>query len=123
MSRLVLLITSDLACLSSVSGAASRAGYELNTAMTISSIDEKLAEGEPALAIIDLSMPGLNLGELLPTLRARLSQQSRVVAFGSHVHKSLLAAARDAGCDLVISRGEFHARMDDFLRLSSGPDS
>jgi hypothetical protein len=36
----------------------------------------------------------------------------RVVAFGPHVHEERLAAARNAGCDEVVSRGEFFARLD-----------
>ncbi|HEX7376147.1 MAG TPA: GNAT family N-acetyltransferase [Pirellulales bacterium] len=116
MPEAVLLITSDLACLSSVSGAARRTGCELRTAMNISAIDDKLAEAPPGLIVIDLSTAGLNVTELVHRLRARLAAGVRIVGFGSHVHKSLLAAAEEAGCDLVVSRGEFHARMDDFLR-------
>lgn len=116
MPDAVLLITSDLACLSSVSGAARRTGCELRTAMNVSAIDGKLAEAPPRLIVIDLSTAGLNVIELVRKLRTRLAAGVRMVAFGSHVHKSLLAAATEAGCDLVVSRGEFHARMDDFLR-------
>lgn len=112
----LLLITSDLACLSSVAGAAQRTGCELLTAMSPSAIDDKLAEGSPTRVIVDLSTAGLKLTELVPKLRARLSDEARIVAFGSHVHTALLASAREAGCDLVVSRGEFHARMDDYLR-------
>lgn len=85
--------------------------------MSIAAIDEKLAEEPPVLVVIDLSTPGLKLSELVPQLRTRLAASARIIAFGSHVHTALLAQARDAGCDLVVSRGEFHARMDDFLRL------
>lgn len=116
MAEPVLLITSDLACLSSVSGAARRVGSDLRTAMTIAAIDEKLSEEPPAMVILDLSTAGLKVSELVPKLRARLSEKVRTLAFGSHVHTAQLAAARAAGCDLVVSRGEFHARMDDFLR-------
>ncbi|MGH7134459.1 MAG: hypothetical protein ACREHD_01890 [Pirellulales bacterium] len=111
-----MLITSDLGCTSSVTGAAARTGAPLRTALGASSIDEKLAEATPALVIVDLSMPGLKPAELIPSLRARLPEQARILAFGSHVHTALLAAAREAGCDVVISRGEFHAHMDDYLR-------
>jgi DNA-binding NarL/FixJ family response regulator len=116
MTTCILLITSDLGCMSSVTGAAKRTGAELRTALGASSIDDKLAETAPALVIVDLSMPGLKPAELIPSLRARLPDDARILAFGSHVHTALLAAAREAGCDVVVSRGEFHARMDDYLR-------
>jgi DNA-binding response OmpR family regulator len=111
----VLLITSDLACSSSVAGAAQRAGVELRTALGPAAIEAKLAGEPPALVILDLSTPGANARELVPQLRTRLATSGRIVAFGPHVHTGTLAAAREAGCDLVISRGEFHARVDEYL--------
>ncbi|HVA45666.1 MAG TPA: hypothetical protein VNH11_04700 [Pirellulales bacterium] len=114
MAAPVLLITADLACVSAVTGAASRAGAELRTALGTSAIEERLEGEAPALVIIDLSTPGLKIGELMPELRSRLPQ-AKVIAFGPHVHTGLLAAARQAGCDLVVSRGELHARIDRLL--------
>jgi DNA-binding NarL/FixJ family response regulator len=117
----VLLISSDLACASSVAGAASRTGMTLRTAMGVSAIDAKLAEQAPALVLLDLSMAGVAPAELVPKLRASLSPDARVLAFGSHVHTRLLAAAREAGCDLVVSRGELFARIDGYLTPPRGP--
>jgi len=42
-----------------------------------------------------------------------------VVAFGPHVHEERLAAAREAGCDEVLSRGEFFARVNAIVQGSS----
>jgi DNA-binding NarL/FixJ family response regulator len=112
----IVLITSDLACASSVAGAAARVGAELRTALGAAAVDEKLAGAPPALVIVDLSMRDIRPAQLVPALRARLPENTQILAFGSHVHTALLAAAREAGCDRVISRGEFHARMDEYLR-------
>lgn len=114
MPRRALLITTDLACVSAVSGAAARTGTELRTAMGAWAIEEKMTGEPPSLVLVDLSTPGLKLDELLAKLRAALPQ-ARAIAFGPHVHTGLLAAACEAGCDLVISRGEFHARIDSYL--------
>lgn len=111
----ILLVTADLACLASVSGAASRAGHELRTAMNIAAIDGKLAEGGVGLVILDLNTTGLDPGELLPRLRPRLAAGAMVVAFGPHVHESKLAAASAAGCDRVLARGQFYVQLDDLL--------
>jgi DNA-binding NarL/FixJ family response regulator len=116
LATAVLLITSDLACSSSVAGAAKRAGVELRTALGLAAVDDKLAEESPAFVILDLSTAGVNPREFVPRLRPRLAAGGRIVAFGPHVHTSTLAAAKEAGCDLVVSRGEFHARVDDYLR-------
>ncbi|HET6881960.1 MAG TPA: hypothetical protein VFI31_17470 [Pirellulales bacterium] len=119
MASPILLITSDLATVSSVAGATARVGCELYTALGVAAIDEKLATAAPALVILDLSTRDANPAELVPALRAKLPQNAQILAFGSHVHTALLAAAREAGCDRVVSRGEFHARMDDHLRQST----
>ena len=116
MATSVLLITSDLACSSSVTGAAQRAGVELRTALGPTAIEAKLAGEPPALVILDLSTPGTTARELVARLRTHLASGGRIIAFGPHVHTGTLAAAREAGCDLVISRGEFRARVDDYLR-------
>jgi hypothetical protein len=39
----------------------------------------------------------------------------QVVAFGPHVHETLLVAAEAAGCDLVLSRGQFFSRLDEIV--------
>lgn len=112
----VLLITSDLACSSSVAGAAHRNAVDLQTAFGLAAVEAKLLEAPPSLVILDLSTAGLNVAEFVPQLRAGLGQDARIMAFGPHVRVAELAAARDAGCDLVVSRGEFHARVDQYLR-------
>jgi len=112
----VLLISSDLACVSKVTGAASRASVDLRTAMGAAAVEKNLAGEPPKLVLVDLSIPGLNIGDLVAVVRAIIPPTTEIVAFGPHVHTGLLAAAREAGCDRVVSRGEFHARIDDYLR-------
>lgn len=109
----ILLLSGDLACVATVSGAANRAGHELRTAMNAAAIDDKLTG--VGLAILDLNVAGLDLGELVPRLRSQLPSGAAIVAFGPHVHETKLAAATDAGCDRVLSRGQFHARLDALL--------
>lgn len=103
-----------------MAGAANRAGMTMRTAMAMSAIDGKLAEEAPALVVLDLSMSGSTPAELVPKLRAALPPEARILAFGSHVHTRLLAAAREAGCDIVVSRGEFFARLEDYLQTPDG---
>ncbi|MGH7194079.1 MAG: hypothetical protein ACREJM_11205, partial [Candidatus Saccharimonadales bacterium] len=104
---------SDLACLANVSGAAKRAGHELRTAMTVAAIDDKLAGAR--LVILDLNTGGLDLAELVAQLRARLPAGAAIWAFGPHVHESKLAEASAAGCERVLARGQFYARLDALL--------
>jgi CheY-like chemotaxis protein len=69
----------------------------------------------PSLLIIDLSTPALDVAALMQQLRATGNAVPRTVAFGPHVHEERLAAAREAGCDQVLSRGEFFARLDSIV--------
>jgi hypothetical protein len=43
------------------------------------------------------------------------SAATRVIAFGPHVHEDRLAAARAAGCDSVLSRGQFFSQAENVL--------
>lgn len=109
----ILLISSDLACVANVSGAAKRAGHALRTAMRVAAIDDKLDETQ--LVIVDLNTGGVEAGELVPRLRAGLPAGAAIWAFAPHVHESKLAEASAAGCDRVLARGQFYARLDALL--------
>ena len=118
-----LLITADLACLSSVTGGARRSGIELRTAASSAAALTMLAEMPARLIVLDLGTRDLAVGETVPRIR-ELVPDAAIVAFGPHVHHNLLAAARAAGCTLVVSRGQFHARMDEYLtHYGVQPDS
>jgi DNA-binding NarL/FixJ family response regulator len=64
--------------------------------------------------VVDLSRPDALEG--VRRLRAAGSG-ARIVAYGSHVERALLAAARDAGCDDVLARSAFFADVVDALGL------
>ena len=60
------------------------------------------------VVVLDLGRPGTL--EVLPSLAGR-----RAIAFGSHVDRELLEAARAAGCDEVMPRSEFFRRARELL--------
>jgi CheY-like chemotaxis protein len=108
-----VLLTADLACSSKVAGAAVRTGRRVEIAMSVAALIEKGAGAE--LVILDLMSPATDPIGLLPKLRALAPPPIIVMAFGPHVNEERLAAAREAGCDEVISRGQFHSRLDELL--------
>ena len=110
-----VLLTSDLACSSKAAGAAARAGAELTTAMSVAALLDKVSSEAIDLVILDLTMPGLDPRELVPQLRALPVPPGAVMAFGPHVHEAKLAAATAAGCEMVVSRGQFYAQLDQLL--------
>lgn len=113
----VILITEDLAVLSRVEGAAQTCGLPLRS---FAGVTQTLADGSwdetVKLLIVDLATPSLNLKDLMDSLSHISSTRPRVVAFGPHVHTERLTAARDAGCDEVMSRGEFFARIGKIMQ-------
>ncbi|MBI2823988.1 MAG: response regulator transcription factor [Planctomycetia bacterium] len=110
-----LLLTTDLATSSKVSAAAARQGTRLAVAMSVEALCDKAAAEGFDIAILDLSAAGLDVRALVRRLRALPAPPRAILAFGPHVHESLLAAAREAGCDAVVSRGQFHAQVDRIL--------
>lgn len=112
----VLLLTADLMCSSRVAGAAAAVGTAIEVAMTPGSLLAQAAGKR--LVILDLDFRGIDLAGLLPQLRGLSPPPARVIAFGPHVHAASLAAARAAGCDEVLSRGQFYAQVAETLRAS-----
>jgi DNA-binding response OmpR family regulator len=110
----VLALTSDLVLRSQLAGAATRVGAQVDI---VASLDELLTRGratQPSLVILDLNHAELTPAEIVPRIREHVGGAT-ILAFGPHVHKERLAAATAAGCDRVLSRGQFHAGMESIL--------
>ena len=65
------------------------------------------------VAVVDLSKRGV-----LDVLADLCGSGVRVVAYGAHVDKQLLASATEAGCDAVLPRSQFFSRI---AELVGGP--
>jgi DNA-binding NarL/FixJ family response regulator len=71
---------------------------------------------------VDALLVDLDTGEAGLAMIQQAKQhdpQVQVIAFGSHVAKDLLAAARDRGADQVMPRSAFTAQLPDLLKASS----
>lgn len=97
----ILLISTDLMASSQIQGAAMSLGAELVTCSPETAIMSAAAES-PTLVVIDLTA---NVEDIAAVVSAAGEQP--VVAFGPHVHKKKLAAAAEAGCAEVFTRGKF----------------
>jgi DNA-binding NarL/FixJ family response regulator len=115
-----VLFSTDLVAASAAAGAAARVKAPLTTALSLADLQTRLASAPARLVVVDLSTPGLNIHELVPLLRAA-APSARILAFGPHVHEARLAAARTAGCDEVVSRGQFHSRMEQIFAQVAAP--
>lgn len=65
------------------------------------------------LVVVDLD---LATGDGVEAVRVACDAGISVVAYGGHVHVERLQAARDAGADSVLTRGDFVRQLPDLLR-------
>jgi len=111
----VVLLTGDLTVISRVEGAAKQIGSQVRAFASASQVFDSGIVERAGLLIVDLSTPSLEVKTFIEQLREATRSRPRVVAFGPHVHEERLEAARQAGCDEVVSRGEFFVRIGSIL--------
>jgi CheY-like chemotaxis protein len=109
-----VLLSTDLMMISAAQGAADRHGVSLAVVSDAEQV-VALCDAATPLIAIDLRTPGLDVAALVPRVRRGATPQALIVACGPHVHTEALAAAAQAGCDEVITRGQFERRFDALL--------
>jgi AmiR/NasT family two-component response regulator len=117
---MALALISDLMTSSQAASAAQRAGTTLDVALSVDALVAKAEATRPTLVIVDLSHPNLDVAAAIARLKPLLAPGGAILAFGPHVQHERLEAARAAGCDAVISRGEFHAKIEQILAQRAG---
>jgi len=112
-----IFLSSDLMFSSRLIGAARALGTDVQLIASPTGLSQKISS-DCRLIMIDLALGGLDLPVAIATIRGA-APRARIVAFGAHVDEAALAAAEKAGCDLVLSRGQFNKQYADLL-LSAG---
>lgn len=102
-----LFLTTDLMFSSRVTGAALAAGLALEVCMTPNRLLECCQATDVRLVLVDVTLPQLDLGALIPLVRQR-APHAHLVAFGPHVDADILRQAAAAGCHEVLTRGQFN---------------
>jgi CheY-like chemotaxis protein len=114
---LIAFLTCDLVFPSRVAGVAQRLGARMETAATADALLTKLA-AEPSqgvVVLLDLNLPGIDPATIVPRIKALATPPQAIIAFGPHVHEEKLSAAQAAGCDVVLTRGQFDVQMQNLL--------
>jgi DNA-binding NarL/FixJ family response regulator len=90
-------------------------GGELELVATVGHLRSRLTDAatavHPEIVVVDLGRRGVI--EALPTIRAATG--ARIIAFGPHVERDVLAAAQAAGCDEVLARSVFFSTLAERL--------
>jgi len=108
----VVLLTDDLMVASRVEGAARRAGVPLTTCADVERVVSHCREQNVDRLIVDLSSRSGDVAAIVEQFAKAAVEPPPMTAFGPHVHDKLLAAAAAAGCERVVSRGQFFAELD-----------
>jgi CheY-like chemotaxis protein len=80
------------------------------------------AVSDVRLLLIDLTLPEVNVGDVVAKARQRFPKLATIVAFGPHVNQDSLESARQARCDTVVTRGELHSRLAEILAQATDDD-
>ena len=111
----VLYLTSDLLFSSRVAGLARERGVDLLVVHGRDQLADLLQSGPCDGVVVDLEHRDAQPSEIMGLTEASQSRPT-VIAYGPHVKEPLLAAARDAGFDMVLSRGQFDQRIGQLLQ-------
>lgn len=114
-SKKVAFLTRDLLFSSRVTGATANDETQVLVVSTSADLLKLVSASPVALVLIDLNTPGIDVNHLVPQLNQITGNPGAILAFGPHVHRAKLAAAAAAGCDQVLTRGEFDREMKNVL--------
>jgi CheY-like chemotaxis protein len=118
----VVALVADLIFASRIRGTAQAAGVQAITVRSAAELLQRAGELQPSLILVDLDARAADP----PTAIARLKEdpQTRdipILAFGSHVQREAIEAARAAGADRVLARSAFVRELPFLLRRLDGP--
>ena len=100
----LLLVSSDLMLHSRLQGVAQQSGLAEVVSATSSNAASRCDEDCP-IAVVDLHSQGSDIAALVADLR-NANPGVSIIASGPHVHEQKLQQAEQAGCDVVVSRGQ-----------------
>ena len=118
---MVLAAVDDLMFKVKIIETAKQVGVKLGTASTAQDAVARAKTDRPSLIILDLQSQACAPGEILRALKA--DPELRVIptlGYFSHVETEVGRNALAAGCDEVLARSAFSARLPDLLRPHAG---
>jgi len=116
---MVLTMVDDLLFLSKIQETAKHLGVEVKAAQPADLAEAALTTAPKAL-LVDLNHRSGKAWEVLRVLKSdSKTKDITIIGFVSHVQSELIAAAREAGCDLVLARSAFVSQLPSLLRRFS----
>ena len=103
----VLVIATNLFFLPRIQNIAAPSGCDTRQVMTIDRLKEEMADGETVLVLVDLEANPDFWGEAVGRVLASGPSRPQVVGYGGHTNTAMLQKAEEAGCDIVLTKGQF----------------
>jgi hypothetical protein len=123
LRTMILYLAADLLWASKIKGTGDSAGLPCRPVRSMEMLEARLADCDVAALVVDLERPdeALAMIDRLRGPQATEAERSiRILAFGPHISKDLLQAARQRGADTVMTRGAFGGHLaDTLLQLAS----
>lgn len=134
---MILYLAADLLWASKIKATADALGLPCRPVRNLDMLEARLADSPVRALIVDLDVAEMALAMIARVKGRGIGHQAsgisikqdpaaaslpiRVLAFGPHIEKNTLQAARDAGADDVLTRGAFDHHMDGVLtKLAAG---
>ncbi|MCS6816416.1 MAG: response regulator [Blastocatellia bacterium] len=112
----VLLALTDLLFLTRLRAAAQSLGLTVERATTPDEVLERARREAPAAVILDLQAERLDPMRVIAEIKADATlRHIRTIGYVAHVRDDLKEHAHRAGCDLVLPRSAFVARLSELL--------
>ncbi len=116
MSELILIAVPDLIFRAKISETAKQVGRKTVAAATPDAVLERAIANDPALIIVDLGDERIAPLETIRRIKAEPALAgARLLGYFSHIFIEQRDAAREAGCDLVMPRSAFVAKLAGLL--------
>lgn len=128
---MILYLAADLLWASKIKATADALGLPCRPVRNLDMLEARLADSPVRALIVDLDVAEMALAMIARVKGRGIGHQAsgisimqdpaaapspiRVLAFGPHIEKNTLQAARDAGADDVLTRGAFDHHMDEVL--------
>jgi CheY-like chemotaxis protein len=113
---MILAVVDDLFFLSKIQQTAQHLGVAVKSARP-ADLPDLAVQDVPSALILDLNHRSGKAVEVLRALKSDLrTKEIAVIGFVSHVQNDLIAAARGAGCDIVLARSAFVSQLPSLLQ-------
>ncbi|MBS0189730.1 MAG: response regulator transcription factor [Planctomycetes bacterium] len=118
-SGMIVYFAADLLWASKIKATADALGLACRPVRNMEMLEARLADSPVGALLVDLASPEIAMA-MIARVKPR-GPEIRVLAFGPHIERETLQAARAAGADEVLTRGAFDHNMDQvLLRFGSG---